>query len=77
MQRSGRRNVDKYFTNYAKLTGWHVVPSRLDGREVLAVYRCEENVRPHHVVVLTTEGGQVKDIRDYGHVDYLVADARF
>jgi RNA polymerase sigma-70 factor (ECF subfamily) len=77
MQRSGRRNVDKYFTNYAKLIGWHVVPSRLDGREVLAVYRREEDVRPHHVVVLTTEGGQVKDIRDYGHVDYLFADARF
>jgi RNA polymerase sigma-70 factor (ECF subfamily) len=77
IQRSGRGGVEKYFGNYAAKTGgWRVVPSWLDDREVLALYLREDDRRPHHVVLLTTDGGEVKQIRDYGHVDYLLAEAR-
>jgi hypothetical protein len=76
-QRSGRGGVEKYFTYYAKTATWHVVPGWLEGREILAAYLREEDVRPHHVVLVTADGGHVKHIRDYMYVEYLLAEARF
>src|SRR5689334_22229072 len=34
----GRRDVARYFGNYARTPGWRVAPARFDGREVLAVH---------------------------------------
>ena len=76
-QRSGRGGVEKYFTYYAETATWHVVPAWLEGREILVAYLHEEDVRPHHVVLVTGDGGHVKHIRDYMYVEYLVAEARF
>jgi RNA polymerase sigma-70 factor (ECF subfamily) len=45
-QRSGRRAVGAYFTNYDKVSDWHLVPAWLDGREVLAVFRDPNDARP-------------------------------
>ena len=77
MQRSGRGGVEKYFTNYPKTPTWRVVPSWLDCREILLAYRREEDVRPHHVVLVTADGSLVKYIRDYMYIEYLLAWARF
>jgi hypothetical protein len=74
-QRSG--GVEQYFTAYAKAATWHVVPGWLEGREILAAYLREEDVRPHHVVLVTGDGGRVEHIRDYMYVEYLLAEARF
>lgn len=76
-QRSGRGGVEQYFTSYAKAATWHVVPGWLEGREILAAYLREEDVRPHHVVLVTGDGGFVEHIRDYMYVEYLLAEARF
>jgi RNA polymerase sigma-70 factor (ECF subfamily) len=76
MQRSGRRGVEKYFTNYGNTHGWRVAPMWLEGREVLGLYRREQDDRPHHVIILDTDGGHITAIRDYGHIEYLLAEAR-
>jgi RNA polymerase sigma-70 factor (ECF subfamily) len=75
-QRSGRRGVGTYFTNYSKSQTWRVAPMWLEGREVLGLYRREQDDRPHHVILLDTDGVHVRAIRDYGHVEYLLAEAR-
>jgi RNA polymerase sigma-70 factor (ECF subfamily) len=76
MQRSGRRGVEKYFTNYGTMQGCRVAPMWLEGREVLGLYRRESDDRPHHVIVLDTGGGRVTGIRDYLYIEYLLSEAR-
>jgi len=34
----GRERVERYFTNYGRLSEWVLVPAHLDGRLVLAVF---------------------------------------
>lgn len=76
-QHSGSGGVELYFTSYAKAATWHVVPGWLEGREILAAYLREGDVRPHHMVLVTGDGGHVTHIRDYIYVEYLLAEARF
>jgi len=76
-QRAGRRQVSSYFTNYDRVRDFHLVPARLDGREVLAVYRDPADERPSYFVELEFAGEQVVFIRDFRYVPYIGADARF
>jgi RNA polymerase sigma-70 factor (ECF subfamily) len=75
-RRSGRREVEAYFTNYAKVSDWRLVPARLDGREVLAVFRAPDP-RPGYFVELTFAGDRISLIRDYRYVPYIARDADF
>lgn len=75
-QRTGRREVEAYFSNYERLFDyWHFVPAWLDGSEVLAVYRSPTDLRPTYFVELTHAGGKVTGIRDYHFVPYVAAGA--
>ena len=73
-QRSGRRDVSTYFTNYAGLRGWHVRPAWLEGEEVLAVFLHDEPA-PAYLVRLTLRGSLVAAIRDFRYVPYITRDA--
>ena len=64
-----------YFTNYSRKDDWHLVPAWLDGREVLAVMREPEAMRPGYFVELQWRDGEVSVIRDYRHVPYIAQDA--
>ncbi len=75
VQRSGRRDVSSYFTNYAAVQDWHLVPACLDGREVIAVFRNAGDTRPGYFVELTTSDGLVTRIKDYRYVPYIAVDA--
>jgi RNA polymerase sigma-70 factor (ECF subfamily) len=75
VQRSGRSRVSEYFTNYAKATDWRLVPSRVEGREMLAVFRQEGDARPSYFVELTFQGDHIALIRDYRYVPYIGRDA--
>jgi hypothetical protein len=57
-QRSGQREVSGYFTNYASIDDWHLVPAWLDGGEVLAVFRSPSDARPSYFMQLTLTDGQ-------------------
>lgn len=73
-QRVGRA-VNDYFTNYARLQGWSLAPAWLDGREVIAVFRAPEEVRPGYFIELTVAGGTVRLIRDFYNVPYILQEA--
>ncbi len=75
VQRSGRRDVSSYFTNYAAVHDWHLVPASLDGREVIAVFRDAGDTRPGYFVELTTRDGRIARIKDYRYVPYIAVDA--
>jgi RNA polymerase sigma-70 factor (ECF subfamily) len=75
-KRAGRGDVGVYFTNYARLEGWRVVPGWLDGREVLAVFRDAPAAQPRYFIELTIRDGRVAAIRDFYHVPYIARDAR-
>jgi RNA polymerase sigma-70 factor (ECF subfamily) len=75
--RVGRAEVDTYFGNYARLRDWHLVPAWLDGREVLAAFRREQNGQPAYFIELTIHAGRIAAIRDFFHVPYIAHEARF
>jgi RNA polymerase sigma-70 factor, ECF subfamily len=75
VQRSGRRDVSAYFTNYDGVHDWHLVPAWLDGVEVIAVFRDPADPQPSYFVELTTRDGFITQIKDYRYVPYILSDA--
>ena len=73
---AGRTEVAVYFTNYERMTGWHLVPGRLDGREVIAVHQ-DSAPRPSHCIELHWRDGRVVHIKDLRYVHYLADEAQF
>ena len=73
----GRVEVGRYFTNYARVSDWHLVPAWLDGVEVIAVLAHAQATRPSYFIQLTLVDGRVGAIRDYRHVPYIARDAAF
>jgi RNA polymerase sigma-70 factor (ECF subfamily) len=68
--RKGRKEVGVYFTRYANMQGWEVVPAVLDGREGVAI------LPRGHFVELTTQGDRIAMIRDFFHIPYLTAECQ-
>lgn len=75
LKRAGREQVSDYFTNYDKVSDWHLVPGWLDGREVLAVFREPRDERPGYIIDLTFVEGRVGTIRDFRYVPYIAQEA--
>jgi RNA polymerase sigma-70 factor (ECF subfamily) len=74
-QRRGA-NVSSYFSNYSALRGWHFAPGFVDGREAILVYREARDLSPRYFIELTLDGNQVRFIRDFYFVPYILADAQ-
>ncbi|MFT3922253.1 MAG: sigma-70 family RNA polymerase sigma factor [Myxococcales bacterium] len=73
-RRSGRE-VESYTSNYATKHDWHMVPAMLEGREVIAVFRRAEDMRPGYFVELTLVDERVALIRDFRYVPYIAREA--
>jgi RNA polymerase sigma factor (sigma-70 family) len=74
-RRFGRRDVEVYFTNYSRWTGWRLIPGWVDGREAVIVV-CEPPAAPRwYVVEVTVAGDRIAAIRDFHHVPYISRDA--
>lgn len=73
-QRSGRREVGSYFTNYDLFHDWHLRPAWLEGREVLAVYPSATAERPTYFVELGFVGERIAKIRDFRYSPYVLAE---
>jgi hypothetical protein len=67
-----------YFGNYTSLPwNWRLTVGQVDGEWVVVNWRRAENAwQPVAAVRLWWEHGAVVRIRDYIHVDYLLAHAR-
>jgi RNA polymerase sigma-70 factor (ECF subfamily) len=74
-QRTGRRDVGTYFTNYAARSDWHFVPVWLEGREILAAFRVPGDEHPSYFVELTLRDERVTAIRDFRYVPYIAREA--
>ena len=74
---AGRRDVGSYLGNYERVDGWHLVPARFDGRDVLAVLADATAQRPLYVIELEWLGGRVVAIRDYRYVPYIAQEGEF
>jgi RNA polymerase sigma factor (sigma-70 family) len=82
-KRAGKPEVGHYFTNYAKVSDWHLVPAWLEGREVLAVFRRADDAAkspgcaeaPAYFVELEVGDDGIRKITDYRYVEYILYDA--
>lgn len=75
-RRSGRQEVSGYFGNYETLGGWYLVPAWLEGREVVAVFRSEQDPVPAYFIELRFSAGRLVSIKDFRYVPYIASDAR-
>jgi RNA polymerase sigma-70 factor (ECF subfamily) len=74
--RQGKSEIVPYYGNYAK-EDTRVRVARVEGRDLLAVYRPATSAAPTYVMVLEWEGDRVRLIRDYRYVPYLVDQITF
>ena len=73
----GRFEDACYFINYGKLPRpWRLALALVDGVEAIVQFREIDGAwRPHAIVRVDVEDGRVTKIRDYTHVDYVLADS--
>jgi len=66
-----------YFINYGKLAwNWRLAVARVDGIEAIVHFREVDGVwQPHAIVRLDIAGGVITRVRDYNHVDYVLANS--
>jgi RNA polymerase sigma-70 factor (ECF subfamily) len=72
----GRREVGGYFTRYAEIPHWRLVPGLVDGR--LAALVCDADdaaVQPRYFVVLEWDGDRLVHIRDFHFARYAIEGA--
>jgi RNA polymerase sigma-70 factor (ECF subfamily) len=67
-----------YLTNFARLSyRWKLVAATVDGEPAIVCLReTDAGWTPRQAIRLEWRDGRVSRIRDYGHVPYLLADAR-
>ena len=74
---AGRREVGTYFSNYDRISDWHMSAAWLDGREVLAVLPDSAATKPGYFIELGWADERVIAIRDYRYVQYIAQDVLF
>jgi len=73
---SGRTEVSKYFTNYAKVSDWHLIPGFVDGRPgILVRDLADPNGRPTYFILLSWGGDGLIGIRDFRYARYAIEGA--
>jgi len=72
----GKTSVGSYFTNYASIEDWKVIPARLESWEGLAFFPSKNSRVPaYFICVKNDRGGGVTRLRDYRYVPYILLDA--
>jgi len=73
---SGRREVNKYFTNYAQASDWHLIPGFVDGRPgILVRDPADPNGRPTYFILLSWCADGLLGIRDFRYARYAMEGA--
>lgn len=73
--RAGRADVGLFFTIYDRFDGVWLAPGRLEGREVIAVFKNRADPKPIYMMWLEWRDGRISFIHDYRYVGYVVAEA--
>jgi RNA polymerase sigma-70 factor, ECF subfamily len=75
---SGKAEVSRYFGNYAKAHGWHLVPGLVEGRPAILVFDPgASSPRPAYFMLLQWDGDRIETIRDFRHASYVTDDVEF
>jgi len=73
---AGRREVGKYFTNYAQLSDWHLIPGFVDRRPGILVHDpADPNGRPTYFILLSWGVDGLIGIRDFRYARYAIEGA--
>ncbi len=73
---TGRKDVDNYFHNYARVEDWRFALGRVDRCPAVLVYDpADASGRPKYFVVLEWAGGKIVNIRDFLFARYAIKDA--
>jgi RNA polymerase sigma-70 factor, ECF subfamily len=72
----GRREVSKYFGNYAALADWHLMPGLVEGRAAALVRNPADPAgSPRYFVLLDWSPDGVIQIRDFRYANYAMEGA--
>lgn len=73
---TGRKEVSRYFGNYAGVNDWQMTPGQVDGRPALLVLNpAQPEAPPSYFVTVEWEGDNVVRIRDFRHARYVAESA--
>jgi len=73
---AGRREVGKYFSNYAQLSDWHLIPGFVDRRPgILVRDPADPDGRPTYFILLSWGVEGLLDIRDFRYARYAIEGA--
>jgi RNA polymerase sigma-70 factor (ECF subfamily) len=73
---AGRGEVGNYFTNYSKVTDWHLAPGLVDARPAVLVHAPgSPTARPDYFILLGWAGESVATIRDFRFARYVTDGA--
>ncbi len=73
---SGRREVGRYFHNYAQIENWRLVPGLVDGRPAALVRDPQDpSMTPAYFILLEWTGDLVLKIRDFRYARYATEGA--
>jgi RNA polymerase sigma-70 factor, ECF subfamily len=74
---NGKREVGRYFHNYADVDDWHFVPALVDRRPALLVRDPRDpSGAPAYFVLLPWAGDKLTNIRDFRHARYVIEGAK-
>ncbi len=77
-QDRGARPVGCYFGRYSELKDWLARLGSVEKRPAILVFDPQDlSRRPRYFILIEWANGEVVLIRDYRHVDYVMADAEF
>ena len=73
---AGRREVSKYFGNYAETKDWHLVPGLVEGRAAALVFDpAHSRGQPGYFVLLDWNADGLISIRDFRYARYAIEGA--
>jgi RNA polymerase sigma-70 factor (ECF subfamily) len=73
---NGRGEVSNYFTNYSKVTDWHVAPGLVDRQPAILVRRPgNPSAAPDYFILLGWSDARVATIRDFRFARYAIDGA--
>jgi RNA polymerase sigma-70 factor (ECF subfamily) len=74
----GKAEVSRYFSNYSKVSDWHLVPGLVEQRPAILVFDPnEQDSGPKYFMLLDWSADKVATIRDFRHAPYIIEGAEY
>jgi len=75
---NGKAEVFSYFSNYARVSDWHLVPGMVEGHPAILVFDPNApGAGPKYFMLLDWASDKVAAIRDFRHASYIIDGAEY